>query len=197
VSFTDPAEPVPAVLRTDEFLLRPIRVADVELDYAAVMDTRDALRQWRQSTWPEDDFTVEDNRKDLVGLEERHDAHRAFTYTVLTPDGATCLGCVYVFPTNATFLARANVVPRSDDEWEEVDAVVFFWVRRSQMETAMDERLLAALRVWFRDDWRLETTVYVTSEPFTQQVGLFRSTDLEVKFELTDPDEPEKRLAFG
>ena len=85
--FTDSTEPVPAELKTDEFALRPIVAGDAEQDYAAVMQTREYLRLWEQSTWSAEDFTVEGNRKDLVDLEERHAAHRAFTYTVLDLDG--------------------------------------------------------------------------------------------------------------
>lgn len=128
--FTDSTEPDPPVLRTDEFTLRPITAGDTEMDYAAVMDTREDLRLWEQGTWPEDDFTVEDNRVDIVEMEERHIDLRAFSYTVLDPDGTSCLGCVYVFPTGASFLAKAEVTPVGDDRWEDVDAVVYFWVRR-------------------------------------------------------------------
>lgn len=197
VPFTDSTEPVPAELRTEEFVLRPIVVDDVEMDYAAVMETREHLRLWRQSTWPEDDFTVEANRKDLVDLEERHAARRAFAYTVLDPDGTECLGCVYIFPTSATFLAKSTVTPVGDDEWADVDAVILFWARLPQMASGMDERLLAALRAWFKDEWKLEKTVYVTSEQFTQQVDLIDRTDLNLKFELLEPGKPGKRLVFG
>jgi len=197
VPFSDATEPVPTELRTKEFVLRPIVVGDTEMDYAAVMETREQLRLWRQSTWPEDDFTVEANRKDLVDLEERHAAHRAFTYTLIDPDGTKCLGCVYVFPTSATFLAKSTVKPFGDEEWTDVDAVIFFWVRLHQMELGVDERLLAALRAWFRGEWKLDKTVYVTSEPFTQQLDLMNRTDLSRKFELLEPGKPGKRLAFG
>jgi hypothetical protein len=197
VPFTESTEPSPARLRTEEFSLRPIVADDAEMDYAAVMEAREHLRLWRQSTWPEDDFTVESNRKDVVDLEQRHAAHRAFTYTVLDPDGSRCLGCVYVFPTSATFLAKSTVTPVGDDEWADVDAVIFFWARLSQMAMGMDERLLVALRAWFTDEWKLEKTVYVTSEQFTQQVGLLNRTDLNLKFELLEPGKPGKRLVFG
>lgn len=190
-------EPVPAGVITDEFFLRPITADDAESDYAAVMDTREQLRLWRQSSWPEDDFTVEENRKDLVECEERHLAGRAFTYTVLDPGGTECRGCVYVFPTTATFLTRSAVTPLGDDQWSDVDAVVFFWVRRPQVETAMDERLLATLRTWFDEEWGLAKTVYVTSEPFTHQVDLLDRTDLSRRFELQEPGKPAKRLAYG
>src|SRR6478735_2958146 len=156
--------PVPAGLRTDEFLLRPILAVDAEADHDAVMETREYLRLWEQSTWPEDDFTVEADRRDLAGLEERHAEGRAFTYTVLDTDGAACLGCVYVFPTGASFLAKSTVTPVADDAWEDVDVVAYFWVRRRRMADGLDERLLAALRVWFRDEWRVPRAVFVTSE---------------------------------
>lgn len=195
--FTETTEPVPAELKTDEFVLRPIVADDTEMDYAAVMETREYLRLWRQSTWPEDDFTVEANRVDLIDMEQRHAAHRAFNYTVLDPDGTRCVGCVYVFPTSATFLTNCTVVPLGDDEWADVDAVVFFWARLPEMQRGMDERLLAALRAWFTNEWKLEKTVYVTSEQFTQQVELLDRTDLTRKFELLDPGTPGKSLVFG
>ncbi len=197
MSFTDSNEPVPAELRTGQFLLRPIVAGDAEADYGAVMETREYLRFWQQSTWPEDDFTVEANRKDLVDLEQRHVEHRAFTYTVLDPDGTQCLGCVYVFPTSATFLVKSTVTPVGDDEWADVDAVIFFWARLSGMEMGMDERLLAALRTWFNEQWKLKRAVYVTNEQFKQQVDLIDCTNLTLKFELLEPGKVGKYLAFG
>ena len=197
MTFTDPNEPVPAGLRTDEFVLRPIVAGDADIDYAAVMETRDYLRLWQQSTWPADDFTVEANRADLVDLEERHAAHRAFTYTVLDPDGTTCLGCVYIFPTTAKFLAKCTVTPVGDDRWADIGAVIYFWVRRSQMAAGMDERLLAHLRMWFEQEWKLQKTVYVTSEQFTQQLDLMSRTDLVLTFTLREPGKPGRSLVFG
>jgi hypothetical protein len=178
-------------------VLRPIVAGDAERDHAAVMETREHLRLWEQSTWPADDFTVEGNREDLVGLEERHAAHRAFTFTVVDPDDTECLGCVYVFPTSAKFLATSAVTPVGDEAWDDVEAVVYFWARLSRMETGMDERLLAALRRWFADEWGLERTVYVTNEQFTQQVDLIRRTDLRLRFELREPDKAGTYLVFG
>lgn len=197
MSITDSNQPVPAELRTSDFVLRPIVAADAEMDFAAVMETREHLRLWEQSAWPEDDFTVEANRADLVGLEQGHAERRAFTYTVLEPNGAECLGCVYVFPTSASFLAKSTVTPVGDDKWADVDAVVYFWARLTQMEKGLDERLLAALRTWFREEWRAERTVYVTNERFTQQVDLIDRTDLSLKFELVEPGKPGKYLVFG
>ncbi|MEJ7650948.1 MAG: hypothetical protein WKF57_18200 [Nakamurella sp.] len=197
MSFADPNQPVPTGLRTDHFVLRPITADDAPNDYDAVMETREHLRLWEQSTWPADDFTVEANREDLAGLELRHTEHRAFTYTVLDPGTAECLGCVYVFPTSATFLTKCTVTPMGVEEWDDVDAVVYFWVRSSRMDLRMDAHLLAALRRWFADEWMLENTVYVTNEEFTQQVNLIDSTDLTLQFQFLEPGKPGTYLAYG
>ncbi|MEP6843215.1 MAG: N-acetyltransferase [Pseudolysinimonas sp.] len=197
MSITDPNEPVPAELRTADFVLRPIVADDAEMDHAAVMETRDHLRLWEQSSWPEDGFTVEANRLDLVGLEQRHAEHRAFTYTVLNPAGTECLGCVYVFPTSASFLVKSTVTAVGDDDWADVEAVVYFWARLSQMEAGMDERLLASLRAWFLEEWKVERAVYVTNETFTQQVELIVRSGLKLKFELVEPDKAGSYLVYG
>ena len=195
--FLDPNTPVPAGLRTDDFVLRPILASDAERDHAAVMDTRDELRLWEQTSWPEDDFTVEANRADLEDLDRRHSERRAFTYTVLDPAGAEALGCVYVFPIDATFLRKAEVSPRSDDRWEDLDAVVYFWVRPSRADVGMDRDLLAALRTWFAGEWGFPRTGYVTSERYVRQVELLESDGLTVRFELREPGKPGAYLVFG
>jgi hypothetical protein len=197
MSIIDSDAPIPAGLRTPEFSLRPITADDAAADYAALMETRELLRLWEQSEWPADDFTVEDNRADLVDLEQRHSERRAFTYTVVDPDGPDALGCVYIFATSALFLARASVTAVGDDDWAEVDAVVYFWVRRTRMGARTDERLLTALRSWLTDEWRAAHAVYVTNEQFTEQVNLIERTDLTLKFELVEPEKPGTYLVFG
>ncbi|GAB2474867.1 hypothetical protein GCM10027063_14680 [Promicromonospora xylanilytica] len=181
---------IPEELVTDEFVLRPIKSSDAEADYAAVMDTREDLRAWRQSTWPEDDFTVEANRKDVATMVERRAARRAFDYTVLDPTRTTCLGCVYVFPPTATFLARATVTPLGVDAWGDVDAAVYFWTRRAKTSPGADARLLAALRVWFAGEWGLERAVFVVSEQFEHQVVLVAEAGMVPRSEIRRPDAP-------
>lgn len=192
-----PFSSVPTSLATDEFVLRPITTADAARDHAAVMETRTDLRVWEQSSWPAEDFTVEANRDDLVGLERRHAEGRAFTFTVVDPADTECLGCVYVFAPTASFLAQAAVTPLAREVWLEQDAVVYFWVRATRAATGMDERLLAALRPWFRDEWRTARTVYVTNELFTHQVELLERAGLTPTFRFVEPDKPGPYLAFA
>ena len=188
---------VPTLLRTHGFVLRPITAADAELDHAAVMESREYLRSWEQSTWPEDDFTVAANRADLAKLERWNAEHAAFTYTVLDPPESECLGCVYVFPTNASMFQKALITPVDGSDWDEYEATVYFWVRKSEMEARRDTVLLKTLQQWIRSDWNLSGHLFVTNEQFEQQVRLLQSTDLLLRFEIDEPGKPGTYLAYS
>ncbi len=195
--FTDRGIAAVESLTTDRFTLRPITTADAERDYVAVMESRDYLRTWEQTSWPEDDFTVDANREDLAKLERWHREGTAYTYTVLDPTGTECLGCVYLMPHDAAFLTRASITPVADgDRWDEVDAATYFWVRRSQLPHETDRVLLETLRTWLAEDWALGRRVFVTNEQFTQQVDLIESTDLRLRFHIDEPDKPGRYRAY-
>lgn len=186
----------PAALRRPEFSLRPIALADVERDFAAVIASRDDLRLWEQSGWPAGDFTVDDNRSDVAGLIERHDAGRAFTYTVTDPDDTESIGCLYVFANDAGFLARAERTALGEVAWDDIDAVVYFWVRTDLRRAGLDARVLEALHPWFRAAWSLPTIAIVAHESFTAQVDLLTSADLQPAFAIRESDKPGRFLAF-
>jgi hypothetical protein len=186
----------PEGLATDDFLLRPITAADAELDYAAVMESREYLRGWEQTGWPEEDFTVAANRDDLEMLERRHAAREAFTYTVMDPTETECLGCVYLMPPDARSFTGARITPVGDHRWEDYEATVYFWVRESRLATATDRALLDALRAWLAKDWSFQGHLFVTSELFVQQVDLIGRTDLRLRFTVEEPGKPGRYLAY-
>ena len=187
----------PQGLTTDGFVLRPIVAADAALDHAAVMESREYLRTWEQSSWPEEDFTVAANREDLEKLEQRHSDREAFTYTVMNPAGTECLGCVYIFPPDARMFATARITAVGDGLWSNYGAAVYFWVRKSRLATETDSVLLDALRTWLEQDWSLGDHLIVTNEQFTQQVDMIEQTDLQLRFVFEEPDKPGKYLAYA
>lgn len=193
-----PADLVPPDrLIADDYVLRPITVADAQLDHEAVMASRELLRRWEQSTWPEDDFTVDDNRADMELMERRHADGYAFGYTMLTPDESECLGCVYVFPHDAKFLAAADIAALGERRWDEIGAAVLFWVRADRLDGGLDDRLLADLRRWFADAWAVAPVVFMTSELFTEQVALLESSGLRRCFTIAEPGKPGLGVAFA
>lgn len=197
MSFNTAEFQAPEMLRTNEFLLRPLRETDAELDYEALMESREFLRVWEQSTWPADDFTVEANRADLARHERQHAAGEAFTYTVMNPDESQCLGCVYIFPTTAPMYSRPEIEPVAGEPWTAFEAAVYFWVRTSRLADALDRRLLDVLRQWFAQEWGIARPLILTNEQVTQQVAMIESAGGQLKFRLAFPNEPGKSLAFA
>lgn len=187
----------PEELRTDEFLLRPIRASDAELDYEALMQSKAFLRLWEQSSWPTDDFTVEANRDDLARHEREHMAGESFTYTVMNPSVTHCLGCVYIFPTTAPMFSRPRIVATDGAQWAEYEAAVYFWIRTSRLSDGLDGRLLAALGPWLEHEWRIEHPLIITNEQVEQQVATIERSHRQLKFQLTFPNEPGTSLAFA
>ena len=196
MGFVDWGVTPPAGLRTDAFLLRPIVADDAELDYAAVMETKEFLRLWEPGGWPEDDFTLAANRGDLAKMEERHRAGYAFGYTMMNLDETECLGCVYVMPSDAKMYAEVTVDAVGDRRWTDMKATVFFWVRHSRLDGGLEERLLAELRRWFGNDWGLAGHVYSTNERCERQVNLIESAGLTRQFEL-DTGDPGLTVAYA
>ena len=193
---TNPIHP-PTELRTDEFLLRPIRAADAALDYEAVMASKDYLRPWEQTGWPADDFTLEDNREDVVKLERWHTAGERFTYTVLDPSETQCLGCVYIAPTGAPLFARKQIAALDGGRWSDYAVAVHFWVRTSRLADELDRRLLDALGPWLAQEWQIARHLIVTNEQVVQQVTLIESTGRRLSFRLSDPKMPGDYLAYA
>jgi hypothetical protein len=187
----------PPGLIAGEFVLRPIREADAESDHEAVMETRGFLREWEGTGWPDENFTVEANREDLLRLERRHSDGESFTYTVVSSAQTNCLGCVYVFPTSAKLFSNALVGRIGQDNWNDFGAAIYFWVRQSRLPDRLDERLVEALDEWLRREWEIEHYLFITSEVAAHQVQLLQRFGRTKRFELSFPNKSRKELAFA
>jgi hypothetical protein len=129
--------------------LRPIREADVELDYPAVMGSRDRLwaRYGQAWGWPPATMTHEADRQDLARHEAEIAAREAFTYAVLDEHETELLGCVYIDPPGS------ESPPGSD-------ALATWWVvdraAGGELERALDDFVPG----WLTDAWGFESVHY-------------------------------------
>ena len=181
MSFYPPNQPVPALLRTDEFVLRPLTTAHVNLDYAALMVSTEMLRLWSGTSWPTDDFTLEENWEDLAMHDREHQERVAFTYTVLTPDETECLGCVYITPlTNSVALNPKVLTDIAPDT-----AVVGFWVKQPRLADHLDERLLAVLRDWLAREWLFSAVYFSARDVNKQQVQLLEAAGMKKQYTIS------------
>lgn len=137
---------VPKGIEDDRFRMRMLSVDGAEKDFEAVSSSIDHLRGFfgPNSKWPPEDLTLEQDKKDLKRHQEEFENRSSFAYTVMSPDESSCLGCVYIFPSRN----------------KGYDADVFLWVRKSELDTGLDEYLYGVVKKWVNDDWPFEKVIF-------------------------------------
>ncbi len=147
----DPWQPSfrpPERLHTGRVVLEPLAPEHTALDYAAFMGSREHLRttlHW--GDWPRASMTLADNRRDLQRHFDEFQAREAYAYTVLTPDGTRCVGCVYMNPDRAG---------------GREDMSLAYWVVEPELATDLDRHLLASVLRWVEKSWPLRTVLVPT-----------------------------------
>jgi hypothetical protein len=139
---------LPESFETDQYRLEVLTPNVTELDYDAVMSSKERLRNvfGENTEWPKDDMSLEDNRNDLQRHEEEFRSSKAFAYTVLTVSRDKCIGCVYIEPTNVS----------------EFDCEVYLWVRES--EISLDNHLYNNVRNWILNSWPFKKIAFLGRE---------------------------------
>jgi len=137
---------VPQRVETQKYILFPLTTAVVEKDYEAVMSSTESLRQifGPADDWPAETMTLADNYRDLERHHRDFEERQGFTYTVESPDGNRCLGCVYIYPTQRG----------------EYDAQVYYWVRDSLKAEGLAEELGDFLHTWLQTDWPFQRPAF-------------------------------------
>jgi hypothetical protein len=131
--------------------LRPIREADVDIDYPAVMKSRERLwaRYGEAWGWPPETMTHEQDRIDLAHHEQEIAARESFNYAVLSDDESELLGCVYIDPPEL-------------DSPAGTDAISSWWVVDSHVGGDLEAALEEFVPRWLRDTWGF---TFVLAEP--------------------------------
>jgi RimJ/RimL family protein N-acetyltransferase len=127
--------------------LRPIRAADVEIDYPAVMGSRERLWQRYGAIWgwPPATMTFEEDRADLARHERETAAHESFNYAILNDDESELLGCIYIDPPG---------------ERQGRDAVVSWWVVDDLVGTSLESELDRFVPRWVMTDWPFSAPLF-------------------------------------
>jgi hypothetical protein len=129
--------------------LRPIRASDVDIDYPAVMGSRERLwaKYGEAWGWPPEWMTKEQDEEDLARHEAEIAAHESFNYAVLDADETRLLGCVYIDPPDESS-------PRG------ADAVVSWWVVDEAVGTDLERALDDLVPRWLAETWGFEAVEY-------------------------------------
>ena len=135
------AAPQRAELPTDHHL-RQIRADDVDIDYPAVMGSRERLWELYGDLWgwPPATMTFEEDRADLARHEAEMAVNESFNYAVFNAGEAELLGCIYIDPP--------------DERWPAgTDAFVSWWVVDAAVGTALEAALAAFVPEWLAQTW--------------------------------------------
>ena len=134
--------------------LRPIRADDVELDYPAVMGSRERLWERFGPTWgwPPSTMTFEEDRADLVRHEAEMVERTSFNYAVFDADETELLGCVYIDPPEDGFPPGT-------------DAVSSWWVVDRWADGPLEEALDVFVPRWLEDVWGFRAILVFPSSP--------------------------------
>ncbi|GGO35893.1 hypothetical protein [Deinococcus humi] len=144
-------QPVPTSFITPLFELHRQTVGHNEADYAAVMDSRQELRCWSDSEWPEDDFTLQANLEDLHMHICEHDRDEAYGFSIFTPDGQTVLGSLYLSEV-APFIDNYVVSDADRAILAAAQVRVEYWLRRGTSRD-LELALLQAVQDWLAREW--------------------------------------------
>jgi hypothetical protein len=122
--------------------LRPIRADDVDIDYPAVMGSRERL--WEKFGamwgWPPAGMTHEYDRADLARHEAEIAAHETFNYAILDAGETELLGCIYLDPPGPASPAEA-------------DALVSWWVVDRMAGSDLERALADFVPRWLAGTW--------------------------------------------
>jgi RimJ/RimL family protein N-acetyltransferase len=166
------------------FILRPLTPADVALDYDAVMASREFLFHWEQNPpYPSEEFTVEENLKDLEKMYSAHRDGSRYTYTIMNVDETMALGCVYLIPNDDRMYLTAEVTSLDGTDLSTVDATVSFWVRPSTWGDGFERVALGAVLDWLHHEWPLNLPVIITNEHLIHQIATIEGLGLTRRFD--------------
>src|SRR5580693_6664641 len=131
----------------DGYHLRPIAAADADLDYPAVMGSRERLWSIFGGAWgwPAADMTYEEDRKDLARHETEIAAHESFNYALFDDAETALLGCVYIDPP----------------EKSGADAEISWWVVDEKAGTDLPEVLDELVPHWIGAAWPFSRPRYI------------------------------------
>lgn len=171
----------PQTFECEAFVIFPTNEAFYLSDHDAVMKSKESLRVWSQSPWPEDAFTPEQNRDDLLLHVADNKNHEAYGYMIYSPDRKTCFGSVYVNPL-AGLSDNYTLAEEEARALGEFDARVDYWVLTG--EHALEKQVTEGLRDWLSQGWGI-LPLFACRREMRERQAIYQALGLELFLDLT------------
>ena len=162
---------VPIRLETADFVVHRQRASDNELDFDAVMTSKQLLREWSDSDWPEDAFTLEQNGLDIAEHIADHEQNSDYGFSIFSPNKDRLLGSLYLnavgpllenYPTDPMTLARLL----------EFDVRVEYWLR-SGLSPKFEMQFVRAVIKWLEEAWWFKHPVFGSRKDMASRRNLY------------------------
>jgi hypothetical protein len=130
--------------------LRPIRGSDIDLDYPAVMGSRERLWEIFGAAWgwPPETMTREQDLTDLIRHADEMVANQSFNFAIFDRDETALLGCIYVDPP----------------EKAGADADISWWVVDAELGGELEASLRVEVPRWIVTAWPFVAPRFVGEE---------------------------------
>jgi hypothetical protein len=154
----------------------PTDIEFASSDYDAVMASKDELRLWSVSSWPEDDFTIESNREDLKNHVEDNQQHSAYGFMLYDSNKKNCYGSLYVNPINPEYFMNDKF------DFEKFDARIDCWIR-TDIQESLKIAIVNDVISWLRNDWSIRYGFSVRPS-LPQYENIFKKCGLKLSLTL-------------
>lgn len=128
---------VPVEKRFENFTLVKVNPKYTVLDYKALMSAREFIQNSLGTTWPADDFTLDENTQTLENDLIAFDNKESFTFHVMNNNKTKVIGCIYI----------------SGAASDKFDATVFSWVAKEHIATPLFTELKTSVKAWIKNEW--------------------------------------------
>jgi len=176
-------DPVPKDFYHPQFCFQILHPDYVEMDFEALMSSKDFLRRWSQSDWPSDDFSLEENFKDLDWHYDEQTNKIAFTYTILDSTQSKCLGCLYIRPINSLLKYQTKGYKGLDG----FTHYCSYWVIDTIRGTELDHTILRNLQNWLTSTWKFPGVFFTSNQEIPETEENYNKNGLEQFLTLEEP----------
>jgi hypothetical protein len=149
-------------------------------DYEAVMRNKENLRLWSQSSWPEEHFSLEENKSDLELHMQDNQSHSAYGYMIYSQDLKDCYGSLYINslrPIPDNYLMTPNEVEALDF----FDLRVDYWI--TEEIPGMEELMTKEIYAWIQEVWKLPA-LFSSRKEMVRRQELYKKLGLNPLFDL-------------
>ena len=162
---------VPIRLETADFIVHRQRSSDNELDFDAVMTSKQLLREWSDSEWPEEDFSLEQNGQDIAEHIADHEQNSDYGFSIFSPDEDRLLGSLYLNAVGP-LLENYPTDPMTLERLLEFDVRIEYWLR-SGIGPDFEMRFVRAVIKWLETAWWFERPIFGTRKNMASRRRLY------------------------